>query len=150
MQIYKSNETGNYYTQKELANDFEQFKADDPESYGDMSFGEYLLDCLGKNGSLYKVDTSASEAFRIADDLAESEFCRDIYEAVKFDGNDFEAVKTNLARALYNTSSEGWDVVDTLFSWNDFGEGCTAMDCFLIDRVCTYFDARVYELAHTA
>lgn len=55
IRFFRNIENDEIYSINTVLRDFEQFKVENPETYDGMNFGQYLNDCLGKNGSLEEV-----------------------------------------------------------------------------------------------
>lgn len=52
MAEYINIETGEVVTEEKLRKEFHQFAVENPETYDDMSFTQYMREALDKNGSL--------------------------------------------------------------------------------------------------
>lgn len=55
IRFFRNIENDEIYSIDTVLRDFEQFREEDPETYDGVNFGQYLNDCLGKNGSLEEV-----------------------------------------------------------------------------------------------
>ena len=55
MVYYRNTENDQILSLEDIKADFDSFKAQDPETYADMTFSAYLQNCLSKNGSLEKL-----------------------------------------------------------------------------------------------
>ena len=55
MVYYRNIENDQVLSLEDLESDFNNFKAQEPETYADMTFSDYMNGCLSKNGSLEKL-----------------------------------------------------------------------------------------------
>lgn len=55
IRFFRNTENDEIYHINTVLRDFEQFRAEEPEAYAHINFGQYLNDCLSKNGSLEEV-----------------------------------------------------------------------------------------------
>lgn len=55
IRFFRNTENDEIYSINTVLRDFEHFREEDPETYAQINFGQYLNDCLSKNGSLREV-----------------------------------------------------------------------------------------------